>query len=214
MRTSRLSWGKGESCRCLHLLIHWGDLEGRWYRAVQVRITTLKVKLKAEDGALSQAIAASRKSDTCFLILIPRKENMEQWLNQPEHPKWCHQPKVSREQMMSAYSPNHCLLPQMSKDYANQGMNLSSDFKELFVSFSCFPTGWDIIHYHSVCHFWSSKHVFEFEHTQTSSYEKDICRHFLNLQATQFLPSKLPGIWQGKDPAKAGLYLTGGSEMS
>jgi len=117
MRTNRLSWGKGKSCRCLHLLIHCRDLEGRCYRAIQVRITTLKAKLKAEDGALSQAIAASR-SDTCFLSLILWKEGMKQWLQQSEHPKWCHQHKVSHEQMMSEYSPCHCLLPQTSKGYA------------------------------------------------------------------------------------------------
>lgn len=104
MRTSRLCWGKGQSWRCLHLLIHWGDIEGRCYRAVQVRVTTLKVKLKAEDGALSQEIAASRKNDTCFLSLILWKEKMKQWLNQPEHPKGCPQHKVSHEQMMSGFS--------------------------------------------------------------------------------------------------------------
>lgn len=34
--------------------------QGRCHRAVQVRITTLKVKLKADDVPLSQAIATSR----------------------------------------------------------------------------------------------------------------------------------------------------------
>lgn len=82
--------------------------------------------------------------------------------------------KVSHEQVMS----EDCLPPKHPKT-ATQGMNLSSEFKEPFVSFSCFPTGWTIPCYHSLWHFWSSKHVSE--HTPTSSYEKDICHHFLNL---------------------------------
>lgn len=60
--------GKGESCRDLHLLVHWVHLGLRGCRAGQVTISVLKAQLKTEDGApLFQATVPPAESGSCFL---------------------------------------------------------------------------------------------------------------------------------------------------
>lgn len=86
--------GKWESCRDLHLPVHWAHLGQRGCRAGQGTITALRAPLKAEDGALLfQAIAAPAKSDSCFSSL----EREDETSDEVTQPAWALQMSAQGE---------------------------------------------------------------------------------------------------------------------